>query len=908
MSSKLRQRFDELHPQDAKEPVPSSFVPPSTSSIRELLVQRCISHGPEYDSHPDHFLVLDTPYLSMEFDKIILFVVRCIEEGANLFIHSPLGTAKTHLIQQIIEYVTEHRPEMERIVAFVMRQSLARSLGERLDLELYLDEEHRGQLHNLYRLIISQESSSKLEKGGGQWVLPHIGVWDEIGSAADNITSTTLNGKRAAYMDKMGTMLSAKDCFNVFMDANIDEPLLRVLKTFCNGKPIYHLVNSHLLDIPIHLSPNLMNIWNFFKKDVEEYTPHWTEIAENEERVATKQIVLTFGSLKHLNCFKAHIVKSFACVKDADILVLSSESNDKDRKTTGNPAKDWAKYFIIMYTSSVLCGVNYDRPDLEAIVYVVASSSMAVKDGIQMAFRARNPKKIVFFTPPVDHNHTDLPTEYEDIVAAYHDMKASLMDINITDMVVLRSVREGMSRTFKVLIDETAPETQIAIMKITNRNKCKNNWAAQLIRYLVCISKKWNVDWNNSFNLRFRDFYLSPSVSSCKYYKKMNILFLKGIEKEAEPEKKEEEDGIIEEISQTPYQQLMDKSKNDRLTIYSCKTRREKMSETIANRYLVYGIVNFHKDYSSILSEFNKVLGKQEYQAAFTFLTQTFRSNVLDACKTYNKERLVPPDQRENILGILALCLYGMIAPTHVKTNPIPGGGSESFLDFPEDMIRSMCRSKKRWRGENDTGSGYKFMPNFAICSSDLERNYQSALCFLYNFQRLFGVLGVPYSTAIVDTLALAIPMDNGTYSFPPLEKDRNKKERVDVVRKLIFSILKKAQLDIELKGHRRRLRSGNDRAKSDRASLYYHAVAESTIHRLIIHKIQNFRKIPEPPQGDIRRFEWEKQDTHLKELIAGWEFYPLYYSSPVSMDVDPVSDPMGLSLSLDLLDEGSSP
>lgn len=911
MSDRLQKLFNKFFPQDVREPEPSpsGFDASVPQSVRESLVQRCGAYGPAYDEHPDRFLVVNTPYLSMEFDKIILFVIRCIDEGANLFIHSPLGTAKTHLIQQIIEYLTTNRPEMERILAFVMRQSLARSLGERLDLEVYLDEEHRGQLHNLYRLIISQESSSKLERGHGEWTLPHMGVWDEIGSNVANATSPTLNGKRIAYLDKKSTMLSARDCFNIFMDANVDDQLLKVLTTFCKDKPIYHLVNTHLLKIPIHLTPNLMNAWKFFKRDVEEFSQHWKDIAEVEDRKADKQIVMAFGSKDQLNAFKFHITKTFDFVKEADILMLTSESNDKDRKTTGNPTKDWAKYYIIMYTSSVLCGVNYDRSDLEVIVYVIASTTMSVKDGIQMAFRARNPKKIVFFTPPVDANKADLPTQYDDIVEAYHDMKASLT-IDITDLVIVKSVREGMTRTFKALIDETAPETQIAIMKIIDRNSSRNNWAAHLIRYLVSISEKWNKDWNNPFNQRFRDDYLFPSKSTCNYYKKMNFCFLNGLIKSNESEKKEEETAIIEEISQTPFQQHVEKAKNDKLTIYSCKTRKEKLSDKIAKRYLEYGILHFHVSYKDILSEFNLVLGKTEYQSAFNFLTETYRANILEACKRYNKDKIIPPDQVDLVMGIISLCLYGMIAPSHVQRSfkqTAEGQVEEFVLNFPDDMIKAMCQSKSRWRGKEGKGDGIKYMPQFAICSSDLERNYQKVMNFLFCYQRLLGILGYPYPTQVVDTLALAVPLDDGSVSFPPLERDRAYRDRVDVVRKLIFSILKRSHLMIEAKSHRRRLRKG-DRSNSDRPSIYYHPVAESTIHRLIINKIQRFRDQPEPPVGDIRRFDWERRDTELKELIKGWEFYPLYYSSPVSMDVDPVSDPMELSLSLDLLDEGSSP
>lgn len=323
-----------------------------------------------------------------------------------------------------------------------------RFVKEKMEIVNYLDcgtsrEIKKTKINKAKNLLLECESLNYLENTSKYDVL----VIDEIESVLNTWDSET------HIKNLNNNFYNFKALFE-----NCKKIIL--LDAFTTTKTINFLKSLNINDIITYSSDYEKRERKLVENDTYQKT-----IDKIIKDIDDKKKLFIFYSFKgssngHLSIeeFRYELMKR--CQGKPSIMVYHADKNDTDKKTLYNVNEEWMKHDVILTTSSITVGVNYEKDDFDKVYLFISGMTNNPRDVIQTSMRIRNPKdsiiELYFHDKEDKHIY-----EYND----YYKSKLDLVYNGLIDHLVVEKTAKFMPSFFKFCDLTNYKRHQIKVMK-----------------------------------------------------------------------------------------------------------------------------------------------------------------------------------------------------------------------------------------------------------------------------------------------------------------------------------------------------------------------------------------------------------------------------------------------------------
>ena len=302
--------------------------------------------------------------------------------GKVLCIKSPMDTGKTTFIEHIFNNFTS-----EKTLFITYRRSLAYNLETRFkdyQVENYLnvDGTNNDKIFNSDKLIIQLESLLKLDSNEDNSEVRYYSetkiksydliVIDEIVSLLNQFSSPTMKGKAREIYEYLCALMSNCDTRVILMDADYNNRS----HNFING--IFPEDKINVLENTYNKNTKTIRITKYrtvFEKDILEHLKN------------NKRIVICSMSSKEACYYNDKIKADFP---DKKVYLYHGLSDDTyKREHFKNVEKFWRESDIIIYTSVIEGGVDFNMEHFDKIYVVLLEETCSQRSVYQMINRVR---------------------------------------------------------------------------------------------------------------------------------------------------------------------------------------------------------------------------------------------------------------------------------------------------------------------------------------------------------------------------------------------------------------------------------------------------------------------------------------------------------------------------------------
>jgi hypothetical protein len=323
-----------------------------------------------------------------------------------------------------------------------------RFVKEKMEIVNYLDcgtsrEIKKTKINKAKNLLLECESLNYLENTSKYDVL----VIDEIESVLNTWDSET------HIKNLNNNFYNFKALFE-----NCKKIIL--LDAFTTTKTINFLKSLNINDIITYSSDYEKRERKLVENDTYQKT-----IDKIIKDIDDKKKLFIFYSFKgssngHLSIeeFRYELMKR--CQGKPSIMVYHADKNDTDKKTLYNVNEEWMKHDVILTTSSITVGVNYEKDDFDKVYLFISGMTNNPRDVIQTSMRIRNPKdsiiELYFHDKEDKHIY-----EYND----YYKSKLDLVYNGLIDHLVVEKTAKFMPSFFKFCDLTNYKRHHIKVMK-----------------------------------------------------------------------------------------------------------------------------------------------------------------------------------------------------------------------------------------------------------------------------------------------------------------------------------------------------------------------------------------------------------------------------------------------------------
>ena len=288
----------------------------------------------------------------------------------SLLIKSSMGSGKTEIL---CDYIKEFKPK--RILWLSVRQTYSMNICERLndyDFTNYLDDEN-FYLKN--RIIVQLESLHLLEKLGS--IKPYdLIVLDEIESLLYHFDSSTITSRSENTFKLLLLLCINKNTKVIGMDADLNLRSLEFIKDVSKDYKI--IVNNYVKE---DIILNMVNNKDYWINEIK------TSIKNN------KKCCIIGLSTKLL-----YQVEELLIDDKISYIMHTRDTDDKFKKELKNVNELWKKYQVVMYSPSIVCGVDFTELYFDEIYSCIVSNCASPRSFKQMLGRIRNLKNNTILT------------------------------------------------------------------------------------------------------------------------------------------------------------------------------------------------------------------------------------------------------------------------------------------------------------------------------------------------------------------------------------------------------------------------------------------------------------------------------------------------------------------------------
>lgn len=399
----------------------------STLCFDGILVEKCHLNIEEMENFVKSHSKINIQLVVKEMDEAISIDVPNNFQKSNddyvnsdifnsnekvIIVKAGLGTGKT---TACIQYINDTKDKYDKIIVYTPRITYAQSIFDRLNKEtvyddwiLYNDKKNDYSIDKK-RVVIQCESIHRVSNIFENTLI----IIDEVESFLTSMTSITTHKKSHEHnLLTFECLLNSKKI--ICLDAFISDKTLNVFKNL--ELPYFYIHYTKKLN-----ERQFIHITAEKDKDVFE---EWMKYIINEINNG-KNMYLFFSSLKKLDYFRNYIDKYLPHIK-----YLYYSSTHKESLDDVN--KRWSEVNLILTTSTITVGVNYDvKNHFHSIgVYGSATSQNLVRDIFQSTYRIRHlTDDLLIFGLDVAHYGKNLPTSANEIKKTLEDVIALLIDL-----------------------------------------------------------------------------------------------------------------------------------------------------------------------------------------------------------------------------------------------------------------------------------------------------------------------------------------------------------------------------------------------------------------------------------------------------------------------------------------------
>ena len=238
---------------------------------------------------------------------------------------------------------------------------------------------------------------------------PQLFIYDEATSLAKQFSSPTMNKNLEKVKEKFKFYLSHSDKV-IAMDAHIDDRTINLLlehrcrPTLFNPRPVVHVQ------------------WNLKQRGERRYDPqkrHCVGLDAVKFLIRGSQIQHAWYLVSQKkNLFivcstrkEADILEKFFQRRGVSVLSHTRDDSQEERAALRNVNELWVKYQVVIITSTITCGVDFNIPHFHSIFVFGNPNGPCVRDIMQMIGRVRVVIDGYLFYHIVEKKHR-LPTKY----------------------------------------------------------------------------------------------------------------------------------------------------------------------------------------------------------------------------------------------------------------------------------------------------------------------------------------------------------------------------------------------------------------------------------------------------------------------------------------------------------------
>jgi hypothetical protein len=292
-------------------------------------------------------------FLDMKYSAIYDVVTPYLSTGGILAIKSPLGSGKTELIKTLLRT----KFKKSNVLCITPRISLAQDLHGKLNkgaeevaqFEIYTDKDLK--ISEQTRIIIQFDSLKKLLDNNERHKKYEVVIIDEFISLLHHMISDNLRLKAAELYSFLRKLVKEAK-YTFVMDGLLSIEAIDILKDF--DKPITKLYNEYKRPDPI--------IINFEKSRNVMFDSIRADISKGHK------IVIVTSSIKFIDNIKMNLPDNVKYERQEDdtkdtkyCQIFHGKSGKRDRKQLENVNETWSKPDILIYTSVVGCGVDFNE-------------------------------------------------------------------------------------------------------------------------------------------------------------------------------------------------------------------------------------------------------------------------------------------------------------------------------------------------------------------------------------------------------------------------------------------------------------------------------------------------------------------------------------------------------------------
>lgn len=331
-------------------------------------------------------------------------IKECIATQGQAIINvvSPLGTAKTHAIANLLTIFT-----LYTVLAISHLRSVTRHLAERLKTAYYSDWNIK-ELVEQARLAICLPSHPKLYLKG-QLRKYNVVVLDESEQLLKNLTRSDLISKtknkgliitKDLLLNGLCEQIRSADVI-VCADAHLGNATINFLKDVCPNKSFINWINEYkpATNKKVTVIPSLAQILENFANDLRSGLNIYG--ASNSIAVTNQM---------------AEIAK--AIIPKDELLLINSERSGEDRakRLYDSPDTEVIKYRCVITSPSVVSSLSIEVDHFNKCYGVFSQHSTGPQECVQALARPRKVTDLVVF---VDNRKGNLPVSKDELAARW---------------------------------------------------------------------------------------------------------------------------------------------------------------------------------------------------------------------------------------------------------------------------------------------------------------------------------------------------------------------------------------------------------------------------------------------------------------------------------------------------------
>lgn len=318
----------------------------------------------------------------------------------TIITQSPMGTGKTTQICETVKLMVANNPNI-RIVVFSPRRCFAKSITAEItkksgvNFTCYLDIEKKKDFSDIQFIVCQMESLHYLKSGYDMIIA------DEMTSCLTQFSSIETMKKKIQQVSSTFETIWKNAEYKIICDAFIDTKVIKFVESFDYLKKPDGIAGFFSNHNPYK---NVVFMKNEYIPEIRRcvelrrYKENYDTIDLLQNKLINslkngKKCVFVTASKARGDEYLERIIKELPHIR----YKFYNADNKRDVDDLLNVNEKWVELDLLLYTSSITVGVNFDIPHFDELFMYSSCKSSIVRDNFQSSMRSRHIKDNILY-------------------------------------------------------------------------------------------------------------------------------------------------------------------------------------------------------------------------------------------------------------------------------------------------------------------------------------------------------------------------------------------------------------------------------------------------------------------------------------------------------------------------------